>query len=121
MFAAEILRKRCFVGGAQGNVKALLRKGTALLTMQEYADAIAALTQVRQHPNHRRHHTVVAAADLNWGQDPDFSGAGELAARYHNEECNPYRGILHGLWTKVQNLNFLKQNLDYTRSGSFWS
>ena len=35
--------------------------------MQEYADAIAALTQVRQHPNHRRHHTVVAAADLNWG------------------------------------------------------
>ena len=64
MFAAEILRKRCFVGGAQGNVKALLRKGTALLTMQEYADAIAALTQVRQKPKHRRHHTVAQLTSI---------------------------------------------------------
>ena len=62
MLAAEILRKRCFVGGAQGNVKALLRKGTALLTMQEYADAIAALTQVRQNPN--RHHTVAQLTSI---------------------------------------------------------
>ena len=44
------------VVGEQGNVKALLRKGTALLTMQEYADAIAALTQVRRKPNRHTNH-----------------------------------------------------------------